>query len=457
MPPRNLTFLLLATAGCLAAWTARDRDAAGRRFADVLAVVDRNALDPVAGDVLFDAAVDAVIGRLDEHSAFVRGDEQAKLEAALDQQFAGVGLELAIDSRSGFPVVVAPIVGSPAWRARVRPGTLVAAIDGTPLAGRPLRDAVRLLRGPAGAPVSLGVVPPADHPTADPTAPPPSVTEIVLVREIVRVESIRGDRRRDDGGWQWRLEAVPDVALVRITSFGEHTVEDLDRALEEIVGGEVPLRGIVLDLRGNPGGLVTAAVEVCDRFLDEGTIVTTRGRRTPAAGDVRRATAGSAAAGVPLAVLVDGLTASAAEIVAAGLQDNGRAVVAGSRTFGKATVQTLLPLEDGRGLLKLTTAEYIRPAATPLHRRPDAREDAAWGVMPDRGYEVTPPAEVLERLRDWRRSRDLPLERPLVATVSDPALDLAVASFGPAASAAADFGGQEEAAGDADQTATTRE
>jgi len=448
MPPRNLTFLLLATAGCLAAWTARDRDAAGRRFADVLTVVERNALDPVATDVLLDAAVDAVIGRLDEHSAFLRGDEQTKLEAALDQQFAGVGLELAIDPRSGFPVVVAPIVGSPAWRARVRPGTLVAAIDGASLAGRPLRDAVRLLRGPAGAPVSLDIVPPAEQPTADPTAAPPSVTEIALVREIVRVESVRGDRRRDDGGWWWRLEATPDVALVRITSFGEHTVEDLDRALEEIVAGDAPLRGIVLDLRGNPGGLVTAAVEVCDRFLEEGTIVTTRGRRTQAAGDVRRATAGSAAADVPLAVLVDGLTASAAEIVAACLQDNGRAVVVGSRTFGKATVQTLLPLEDGRGLLKLTTAEYIRP---------DAREDAAWGVVPDPGYDVTPPAEVLERLRDWRRSRDVPLERPLAGIVPDPALEMAVAAFGPRASATAHLGGQEEAARDADQATATRE
>ena len=452
MPPRNLTVLLLATAGCLAAWTARDRDAAGHRFGDVLALVDRHALDPVAADVLFDAAVDAVIDRLDEHSAFVRGDEQAKLEAALDQQFAGVGLELALDPQSGFPVVVAPIVGSPAWRARLRPGTLVASIDGGSVAGRPLRDTVRLLRGPAGAPVSLGIVPPAEQATADPTVAPPAVEEIVLVRELVRVESVRGDRRRDDGSWEWRLEATPDVALVRITSFGEHTAEDLDRALEEIIAGDA-VRGIVLDMRGNPGGLVSAAVEVCDRFLDDGTIVTTRGRRTSGAGDVRRATAGSVAAELPLAVLVDGLTASAAEIVAACLQDHGRAVVVGSRTFGKATVQTLLPLDDGRGLLKLTTAEYLRPAATPLHRRPDAREDATWGVVPDRGYEVAPPAEVLERLRDWRRSRDLPLERPLVGIATDPALEMAVAAFGPVDSGSTHLGGQEKAAGDADQSA----
>ena len=169
---------------------------------------------------------------------------------------------------------------------------------------------------------------------------------------------------------------------------------------------------IVLDLRGNPGGLLAAAVEVCDLFLDEGVIVSTRGRRIAAdAGDdaaleMRRATRGAAVADLRMAVLVDGLTASAAEVVAACLQDHGRAIVVGSRTFGKGTVQSILPLSDGSGLVKLTTAEYFRPSRVNIHRRNDDDSRDAWGVTPDPGCELTPTRRQLESLDVWRRLRD---------------------------------------------------
>jgi carboxyl-terminal processing protease len=249
-----------------------------------------------------------------------------------------------------------------------------------------------------------------------------------LVREIVRTESVLGDRRRGDGTWEWMVEGEPAAATIRITNFGERTADELRRAVEAITSRmtgadqqaqrdeQEPIGVLILDLRGNAGGLLSAAVEVCDIFLDDGVIVSTKGRvlggqdagDAETTGDVRRATRGAALADLPMAVLVDGLTASAAEVVAACLQDHGRAIVVGSRTFGKGTVQSILPLSDGSGLLKLTTSEYLRPSRANIHRRSDDDDsDTDWGVSPDRGCEITPTGRQIEALQAWRRTRDI--------------------------------------------------
>ena len=425
MPKRNVILLVTTLLVGIVALAARERSGHAQRFGEVLGAIERGYYQPVAGDSLFVAAVEGAVATLDENSAYLRDDGRDELEAALDQRFGGIGLELALDAATAQPVVVAPVYRSPAWRAGISAGDRVTAIDGVPTQGRPLRDSVQRLRGRVGENVGLTVLPatpPAE--TLDPAAARPAVEprEVPLVRELVEVESVQGDHRRADGAWEWMLEGEPGVAYIRIASFGERTAEELAAAAEAIA--QTPgLRGIVLDLRDNPGGLLQAAVEVSDLFLDEGVIVATQGRDAGAAGgDERRATSGEALAGVPLAVLVDGLSASAAEIVAAALQDAGRATVVGGRTFGKGTVQTLLPLSDGRGLLKLTTAEYLRPSRAPIHRRPGAGDDEAWGVMPDDGFEVTPTAEAAERLREWRRRRE---------TALPPGAKAATASRGP--------------------------
>lgn len=415
MPKRNLILLLATVATCLAAFAARERDAQGRRFGEVMSIIDRAYLEPVDADALFDAAIDAALSRLDEHSAFVRGEGRRELETALDQRFGGVGLELSIDDRRQEPVVVTPVPGSPAWRAGIVAGDRIEAIDGAASAGLPLREVVNALRGRPGEPVTLRVVSVATpQGTLDPGVATQSTSarDVTLVRDVVRVESVLGDRRRADGGWNWMIEGEPHVSLVRISGFGEQTAAELTAALEAIVA-EPDLRGLVLDLRGNPGGLLSAAVDVCDLFLEDGVIVITRGRQRAAAGDgdgvvdVRRASAGSVLAGVPMVVLVDGLTASAAEIVAACLQDAGRAKVVGSRTYGKGTVQSILPLSDGRGLIKITTSEYLRPSRANIHRRSDDDDEDTWGVSPDAGCEIAPTAESTERVRRWRHGRDV--------------------------------------------------
>lgn len=404
MPPRNLILLPLAIVACLAAWLVRERDAQGRRFNEVVSLVMESHLDPVEEDALFVAAVDGVVSQLDEHSAFLRGDDRADLEAMLDQEFAGVGLELAIDERSGETVVLAPLAGGPAARAGIVAGERITAIDDRDLRGLSLAEVVRMLRGKPGESVSLRVV--AATTTGGAGSAARSVT---LVRDVVQVENVLGDRRRPDGTWDWMLEGEPGVGLVRIVGFGERTAADVEAALRSIAA-QPGLRGVVIDLRGNPGGLLSAAVEVCDLLLDEGVIVSTRGRRDAAGAEprleIREAQPGRVLADVPLVVLIDGLTASAAEIVAACLQDSGRARVVGSRSYGKGTVQSILPLSDGRGLLKLTTSEYLRPGKVAIHRRQGDGDDAVWGVLPDRGLEIVPTAEALDRLQTWRRNRD---------------------------------------------------
>lgn len=411
MPKRNVVLLVACLLASLAAWAAREQGGHGHRFGEVMAAIERHSIDEVDSEALFTSAVESVVAQLDEHSSYLHDTDRSDLEAALDQEFGGVGLELSLDPSLRQPVVVASVFPGPAWRAGITAGDRIVAVNGSPTSGLPLRDVVNLLRGKAGQPIEVTVSSASELATLDPLAPPPPecVREISLVRQTMAIETVKGDRRANDGSWSWTLEGDPDVAYVRIESFGERTADEFSRAVESIAA--IPsLRSVIIDLRGNPGGLMRGAVEVCDTLLDEGVIVVTQSRRGDGAAaatitDVRRATTGSLLADLPIVVLVDGLTASAAEIVAACLQDAGRARVVGSRSFGKGTVQSLIPLSDGRGLLKLTSSEYLRPSRERIHRRSNDGDDATWGVSPDAGCEVTPTAEAVERLRAWQQAR----------------------------------------------------
>ena len=422
MPKRNLFVLLLMIAVAGVSWLARDRAGHGRRFAEVLGAIERSYLEPVDQQSLFDAAMEGVFSQLDEHSSFVAGVRRAQLETMLDQEFGGVGLELTLSGAARELTVLSPVVGAPAWRSGIAAGDRIRAIDGVPTNRMTLEQALNRLRGQPGTPVVLAIVaasgatPDQDLVTADAAyGNNDPVRNVPLVREIVKIESVLGDRRRPDGSWDWAIEGEPGCVIIRIESFGERTVDELRRAIDAISDGTAQ-GGVILDLRGNSGGLLSAAVEVCDLFLDEGVIVSTRGRGSREADDdgedsapldVRRATRGAALAGLPMAVLIDGLTASAAEVVAACLQDHRRAIVVGSRSFGKGTVQSILPLSDGSGLVKLTTSEYRRPNRTNIHRRIDDTVDAEWGVSPDLGCEITPTGRQSEAIEAWRRIRDV--------------------------------------------------
>lgn len=405
MPKRNVFILAVVIVGSLLAWMARDRAGHGRRFVEVLAAIDSHSLERVESHRLFTAAMTGVFGQLDDHSGFIDGSERRQFEALLDQEFGGVGLEIAMSPDGRRIAVLSPLVNSPAWRAGIVSGDRLEEIDGVSTEGMSLDDAVARLRGEPGSRVVVRIASPTESvETLDPAAAAPWPSRLVtLVRERVEVESILGDRRRSDGSWDWWLEGEDRIAILRITAFGERTAAEFQAAVEAIET-EGPPHGLVIDLRGNGGGLLSAAVDVCDLLLDEGVIVSTRGGL--AAGGERRANAGHVLDGVPVAVLIDGLTASAAEIVAACLQDHGRATVVGSRTYGKGTVQTLLTLSDGSGIVKLTTAEYLRPSQATIHRARDAADADAWGVSPSRAFEITPTGQQIEQVRAWRLRRD---------------------------------------------------
>lgn len=409
MPKRNLVILGLAVLAALVAWAARRSGEHARLYGEVTGHLRRSYLDPVEDAALFDAAMQGMFERLDGQTGLVSAADVsgAAADGEAAEAVAGVGLELALDA-SGVPLVTTPVAGSPAWRAGIAAGDRIVAIDGVATAGMRLKDAVGALRGAAGTGVVVEVAPPAgDSPeTRDERGELLASRRLELRRETLRTETVAGDRRRADGSWDYFLEGEEGVALVRVSGFSPSTADDLDRACAEIAAAGAP-RGLILDLRGNRGGLLAAAVDVCDRFLAEGVIVSTRRRDAePDRPEVRRALPGELFEAVPMAVLVDGLTASSAEIVAACLQDNRRAAVVGSRTFGKGTVQSILPLSDGRSALRLTTAEYLRPSLANIHRHPHHDDADVWGVSPDPGHEVGPTAGVLETVRAWRARRD---------------------------------------------------
>jgi len=318
-------------------------------FSHVLSLIENNYVEPVDETRLLYGAVDGMVRTLDPHSSFMDPRSYAALKEETEGEYGGVGLELA--TRGEDVVVVAPIDDTPASRAGFQPGDRLIEIDGRALHGWRETEAVRALTGSPGTKVTVKA-----HRAG--WAEPRSFT---LVRDVIRIVSVEEklfDRK---------------LAYVKVKSFQDRTDAYLRKALDsmrEQAGGQ--LSGIVLDLRHNPGGLLDQAVKVADRFMDGGVIVTTKGRGGKHV-EVEKAHPKGTEPRYPVVVLVDGGTASASEIVAGALQDSGRAVVIGTRTFGKGSVQTVIELEDGSGL-KLTVARYYTPSGRSIQER---------GIEPD--------------------------------------------------------------------------
>jgi carboxyl-terminal processing protease len=298
-------------------------------------------------------------------------------------------------------------VGTPAYEAKIRAGDRILKIDGQSTQGMAVEDASRRLRGKAGTPVTLLMLHEGE------TQP----TEITLVRRVIQVDTVLGDTRNPDGTWNYFLAGPGRIAYVRITAFADaeksdesgarakSTVADLKDVLEHLA--EQGMRGLVLDLRDNRGGSLLAAVEMCDLLIASGEIVTVRDRQGRV-GHRYDASGKAPFAGVPMAVLVNEDSASASEIVAACLQDHGRAVIVGQQSYGKGTVQELMDLGQA-GTLKLTVATYWRPSGRNIHRnRGEEEPGATWGVLPDEGYEVVLDKEEFARFVRWRQDRDMP-------------------------------------------------
>ncbi|MBM0104130.1 S41 family peptidase [Steroidobacter sp. S1-65] len=338
-----------------------------RLLAEVLEHVRREYVENISDQELIEAAIRGMIADLDAHSAFLDPQEFDEVRISTTGEYSGVGIEVALEN--GVVKVVNPIEGTPAEKAGVLPGDTIVAVDDVPVSVDNLNDTIDRMRGKAGTSVKISIA------RADQKDP----LEFTLSRAPVQVHSVR-DQLLDDG-----------VGYVRISHFSETTAPDLERSLAKLKKKNgAPLNGLVLDLRNNPGGVLEAAVGVSDVFLEDGVIVTANGRAADARFEMD-AHPGDALEGAPMVVLVNGGSASASEIVAGALQDHRRATLVGRQTYGKGSVQTVVPLSDGHAI-KLTTSKYFTPSGASIHEKgikPDVFIDEKDLPTPKEGADVS--------------------------------------------------------------------
>ena len=411
MPRRNLVILLASAVLSVACYRQALLNHYGATLSEALNIVEREYIDEVEPRVLFEGAMNGMMEQLDPYSGYTAPDEYNQFQETMDGEFGGIGIVVEVNQETGRLTVLSPLVGTPAYKAGLKSGDTILAIDGTDTEGMSLPESVKLMRGEVGSLVKVRI----QH--AERTEP----VDYNLARATIPIESVLGDARRQDGTWMFRLVDRPRIGYVRIVNFGERTGEELQAAL---AAGRQPgqqIDGLIIDLRGNAGGLLTAAIETCDAFLDHGVIVTTRGRGKVERSRYEASLGTEVSDDLPVVVLIDKYSASASEIVAACLQDHKRAIVVGQRSWGKGTVQNVIGLEGGRSALRLTIGSYWRPSGQDIHKRKDAKETDEWGVRPDPGQEVHLTNEQFETVVLARRRRDVTTYEDLLAAKKQPA------------------------------------
>ena len=338
--------------GVMSAQGANDTSAYGQLnlFSDAFERVRANYVRPVKDSELINAAIQGMVSSLDPHSSYMDTKSYGDMQITTKGQFGGVGIEVQEDD--GLIKVISPIDGTPAAKAGIKPGDHIAAIDGTSIAGLPLNDAIDKMRGSEGSKITLTIIRASEKKPFD----------VTLQRAIVPVDATSSRREGD-------------VAYIRMPGFNEQTASGLEKAVRDLKKQIGPgIKGYVLDLRNNPGGLLDQAIQVSQDFLNGGEVVSTRGRHPE---DTQRYDAkahGDITDGKPVVVLINAGTASASEIVSGALQDHKRATIIGMTSFGKGSVQTIIPLGEGGGALRLTTARYFTPSGHSIQ---------AQGIIPD--------------------------------------------------------------------------
>ncbi|QGX97137.1 S41 family peptidase [Roseovarius faecimaris] len=319
-------------------------------FGDIFERIRAQYVEEVDEGELIEAAINGMLTSLDPHSSYLSPDDAADMRVQTRGEFGGLGIE--VTQEEGFVKVVSPIDGTPADEAGIEAGDFITHVDNESVLGLTLDEAVDMMRGPVGSEIVITVVREGEGEPFD----------VSIIRDTIKLTAVRARTEQN-------------TVILRVTTFNDQTYRNLASSLEEQVeeaGGMDAINGIVLDLRNNPGGLLTQAIKVSDAFLEKGEIVSTRGRN-PEDGDRFNAEPGDLANGKPMVVLINGGSASASEIVAGALQDHRRAVVVGTKSFGKGSVQTVMPLR-GDGAMRLTTARYYTPSG---------RSIQALGVSPD--------------------------------------------------------------------------
>jgi carboxyl-terminal processing protease len=368
-------------------------------------------LDGARKRKLVEDMVNGGLERLDPHSAYINPKEYKHFEKTNRGKFGGIGIQVGYDRQNrGQLTVVCPMPGTPAYKARGNGGEAILAgdailkIDGKATENLRVSDAVDLIQGDPGQKIILTLLHEGGKDSFD----------VAIVREEIKIQSVMGDLRRADDPekWDYFVDAENKIGYMRLTNFSETATDEVKQALETMQ--KQGMRALILDLRNNPGGLLRAAVEISNLFLKDGRIVSTKGRNhKEEVYDAKPQNALNLPEGFPIAILVNKYSASASEIVAAALQDNGRAVVVGERSYGKGSVQNIILMDKEKepSALKLTTASYWRPSGKNIHRFPDSKESDDWGVRPSEGLEVPMKDEERYNYMIWRSERDVPSSR----------------------------------------------
>ena len=315
-------------------------------FSDVIGLVENNYVDPVDSKELIEKAIEGMVHSLDPHSSLLSPDDFKELQIDTQGEFTGIGVSITM--KDGFVTVISPIEGTPAYEAGIKAGDRIIKVDGKTTGD--LREAVKMIRGPKGTEVVVTI--------AREEAKKP--IDFKIVRDIIPVESVKAVVLKPGYGYVW------------ITNFRDNTTDDLVSELEKLESAKIPLKGLILDLRDNPGGLLNQAIEVSDLFIEKGTILSIKGRKEKNT-QIYTATPNKVKRNYPIVLLINGGSASASEIVAGALQDQKRALILGTTSFGKGSVQSVEKLRDGYGL-KLTIARYYTPSG---------RSIQAKGIQPD--------------------------------------------------------------------------
>lgn len=396
----TLVFALAAVFTSITRAQAQDKDEdyyeLMRVFVDTFQEIERNYVKEIDRRELVEAAVRGMLSELDPYSDYIAPENLDTFTEAISQEFGGVGIRVNWDEATRSIEVMTPIPGSPAYEAGVQAGDRIVKVDGNEVkefpVEREIEEAVKLLRGKPGEPVDLEIARNDQEPQT-----------ITVVRDIIQLDTVMGYSYNDDGSWNYMYDKENKIGYIRLTHFTKRSAAEVRTALKALK--RAGMQGLIFDLRFNPGGLLQAAIDISDMFIESGKIVSTKGRNTPER--TWSAKRFGTFTGFPMAVLINRYSASASEITSACLQDHDRAVVVGERSWGKGSVQNVIDLEDGDSALKLTIASYHRPSGKNIHRFPKATEKDEWGVMPDENYVIKFNREQMIDFQEDRRERDI--------------------------------------------------
>ena len=394
MPVRNLQILLMVMFVSVACCVQAERLKYAGKIGYAIGLIEQNYVEEVDPQALYLGAMEGIVSQLDQNSAFIPPQKYKEFQEVIEQQFGGIGILIEGPPAVERLTVVAPILGSPAFNAGMQPGDVVLEINGESTEGLQAMDATLKMRGKVGEAVALKV----KH--LDSSLP----EVLIIIRDDVQVDSVFGDRIKANSEWDFFLEEDSRIAYIRVSLFGERTTDEFRAALGGI---KDRAQALVIDLRYNPGGILTSAVDMCDMLLDRGVIVSTKGRNGRMASERTADSEVLLPQSIPVVVMINGDSASASEIMAACLKDSGRAKLAGQRSYGKGTVQQVFDLLDNQTAIKVTTAKFYRPNGQNIHRSAKSTEADEWGVTPDQELTLQlSPLQELYLQKRWNSRGD---------------------------------------------------